>query len=192
MSTNRQIAANKQNASSSTGPKTAEGKAASSQNSFRHGLAGSAIRMLPSENIQDFLDLANGMIREHKPTTITEDALVTKMIQSLWLSRRALNLQQELLEQNSTDKQLFTLYLRYQTTHDRAFSKSLNDLITLRKEVRRREVGFVSQGQKTEIHQARLRAANVRIEAEEAVVEYRKMRNARYFAAAASDTRKLN
>ena len=38
MATQAQIDANRQNAQKSTGPRTAEGKAAASQNAFKHGL----------------------------------------------------------------------------------------------------------------------------------------------------------
>jgi hypothetical protein len=41
MASNRQIEANRSNAKRSTGPKTAGGKARSSQNALRHGLASS-------------------------------------------------------------------------------------------------------------------------------------------------------
>ena len=37
------------------------------------------------------------------------------------------------------------LYLRYQTTHDRNFHKCLNDLLKLRAEKRKQEIGFESQ-----------------------------------------------
>ncbi|MGA8027683.1 MAG: hypothetical protein WB992_11100, partial [Bryobacteraceae bacterium] len=45
------------------------------------------------------------------------------------------------------EKQL-ALYLRYQTTHDRAFHRCLNQLLKLRAETRRIEIGFESQKRK--------------------------------------------
>ncbi len=39
----------------------------------------------------------------------------------------------------------FALYLRYQTTNDRGFSKCLNDLLKLRAEKRKEQIGFDSQ-----------------------------------------------
>jgi hypothetical protein len=40
---------------------------------------------------------------------------------------------------------MFNLYIRYQTTHTRAFHKSLNDLLKLRKETRTERNGFEAQ-----------------------------------------------
>ena len=48
MSTEAQIAANRQNAQHSTGPKSDEGKAKICWNAFRHGLSGT-FRMLEDE-----------------------------------------------------------------------------------------------------------------------------------------------
>jgi hypothetical protein len=48
MATQRQIEANRRNAKKSTGPRSAEGKARSSRNSFRHGLS------IPSGHIEAF------------------------------------------------------------------------------------------------------------------------------------------
>jgi DNA-directed RNA polymerase specialized sigma24 family protein len=53
------------------------------------------------------------------------------------------------------------VYLRYQTTHDRAFHKSLNTLLKLRAEKRKAEIGFVSQQRQSEEH-ARKQAAEKR------------------------------
>ena len=57
MSTAAQIAANPENAKSSTGPKTAEGKAAAAQNNFRHGLR-SKFTILASEDPQEFASIS--------------------------------------------------------------------------------------------------------------------------------------
>jgi hypothetical protein len=45
---------------------------------------------------------------------------------------------------------MFSLYLRYQTTHTRAFHKSLNDLVELRAETRKQQNGFEAQTRKEE------------------------------------------
>jgi len=53
MSTEAQIHANRQNAQKSTGPKTAEGKAAVSQNAVKHGLIASEA-VITGENLADY------------------------------------------------------------------------------------------------------------------------------------------
>ena len=58
------------------------------------------------------------------------------------------------------------LYLRYQTTHDRAFYKALNQLLKLRAETRKAENGFVSQERKA-ADGARRQLSDQRREAQE-------------------------
>jgi hypothetical protein len=48
----------------------------------------------------------------------------------------------------SDDNKGLPLYLRYQVTHERAFHKCLNDLLKLRAEKRKAEIGFESQKHK--------------------------------------------
>jgi hypothetical protein len=147
MSTEFQIRANRENSQRSTGPNTEAGKAVSSLNNFRHGLAG-AFRVLPSEDQEEFDALHCGLRAEHQPSTLTETLLVEKMAQHYWLSRRAQRLQDitmaEDLPAKDQDRQ-FALFLRYQTTNDRAFHQCLNQLLKLRAEKRRAEIGFESQ-----------------------------------------------
>jgi hypothetical protein len=151
MSTESQILANRQNAQHSTGAKTEAGKAASCMNNFRHGLAG-AFNVLPSEDQDEFDALVCGLKADHQPSTLTETLLVQRMAQSYWLSKRALYLQDQCCtdEELSLDEQRrqFALFLRYQTTNDRAFHRALNDLLKLKAERRRQEIGFESQQQK--------------------------------------------
>ena len=150
MATEAQILANQNNAQHSTGPKSESGKAASAQNNFRHGLAG-AFAVLPSECQDEFDTLLCGLRAEHQPSTLTEMLLVQKMAEHYWLSHRAQRLQDltmgEDLPAKDQDRQ-FALFLRYQTTNDRAFHQCLNQLLKLRAERRRVEIGFESQQHK--------------------------------------------
>jgi hypothetical protein len=177
MSTESQIRANRENAQHSTGPATEAGKAASSLNNFRHGLAG-AFRVLPSEDQDEFDALVCGLKAEHRPSTITECMLVEKMAQHYWLSQRAQRLQdltmaeahrafdarcaraEDDLPMRDQERQ-FALFLRYQTTNDRAFHRCLVDLLKLKADKRRQEIGFESQPHKR-AHESRREAAEKR------------------------------
>ena len=144
MSTQAQIAANQKNSQKSTGPKSETGKAASSQNNFRHGFTG-GFRVLGWENAAEFNQLLQQLTDEHQPSTPTETLLVTQIAQSWWLRTRALSLQNECFSGDSVDQKQLALYLRYQTAHERSFHKALSELLKLRAEKRRSEIGFESQ-----------------------------------------------
>src|SRR5947207_3612668 len=156
-----QVAANQANAQRSTGPRTPQGKAISAMNNFRHGFNG-AFTVLPWEQ-QDEFDLLLGALRdEHKPSSLTETVLVDRMAQSLWLSKRAVMLQHVTFNHNMPtcdDEKQLALYIRYQTTNERAFHKCLSDLLKLRSEKRKQDIGFESQ--------QRLQAEHIRREAVE-------------------------
>ncbi|MBV9296510.1 MAG: hypothetical protein JO145_13155 [Acidobacteriaceae bacterium] len=158
MSTEKQIAANQANSQHSTGPKTEEGKAASCLNNFRWGFCG-AFNVLPAENAEVYENLLLSLRLEHKPSTPTEAILVEKMAQHHWLSQRAMTLQNILLKDallTPENEKQFQLFLRYQTTNDRAFHKCLNDLLKLRAEQRKAQIGFESQKLKQEDHARKL------------------------------------
>jgi len=150
VSTSAQIIANQANAQLSTGPRTEAGKAESCLNNFRHGFTG-AFHLLAWEDEEAFETLWLGLRAEHHPATVTETVLVEKMAQALWLSKRAQTLQHFTfnagLPSCDNEKQL-ALYLRYETTHERAFHKCLTQLLKLRAEKRKAEIGFESQEQK--------------------------------------------
>jgi hypothetical protein len=184
MPTEAQLAANRQNAQLSTGPKTAEGKEAICFNNLRHGLAG-AFHILPWENDDDFSGLQLALRAEHNPQTPTEQILVDRMAQHEWLRQRALNLQNLCFNEAGMidEEKQFGLYLRYQTAHERGFHKCLSDLLKLRAEKRKAEIGFELQrrkqadqarkdeaalsqraedSKKAELHEARTRLANAK------------------------------
>jgi hypothetical protein len=178
MSTPAQLAANQANAQLSTGPKTEEGKAASSTNNFRHGLAG-RFMLCGIDNKEQFHQLVEALRDEHNPETATEVLLVERMAESFWMGRRAIQFQTQALE--NEDDQKLALYLRYQATHERSFQKCLADLLKLKAEKRKVQFGFESQKQKEaeeqrrqEMHKAKVRAINAKAEDQEIDTDIRK------------------
>ncbi|HEY3938344.1 MAG TPA: hypothetical protein VGL97_12995 [Bryobacteraceae bacterium] len=151
MSTNAQVVANHANSQLSTGPKTEAGKAISARNHQSHGLAGALnepgmpFAVLPWESQELFESRLADLLRDHQPRTETESLLVHHMAQHNWLRDRAIQLQENLFYEPEIDQKRLALYLRYQTTHERAFHRCLNDLLRLRNEKRRAEIGFESQ-----------------------------------------------
>jgi hypothetical protein len=152
MSTSAQTAANQANAQHSSGPKTETGKVASAGNNRKYALAG-AFFLLPEEDEADFRKLVSDLTEEHQPCTRTELILVEKMAQHYWTSQRAQWLQKPIFE-NGNAAQSFSLFLRYQTTHDRAFHKCLDQLVKLRAERRKEQIGFESQKRQQAAQQA--------------------------------------
>ncbi|MBV9499007.1 MAG: hypothetical protein JO138_06520 [Acidobacteriaceae bacterium] len=144
-----QVAANRANAQLSCGPRSSAGKETVSFNAFRHGLTG-RFKIMPYESEQDYEEFLDGLRDEHRPSTPTEHLLVDRMAQHYWLTQRALYLQGVCFnEYGACDSDAhLALYLRYQTTHERAFHKCLNDLLKFRAERRKEQNGFVSQQHK--------------------------------------------
>jgi hypothetical protein len=87
MASERQIAANRNNAQKSTGPKTPEGRAAVRLNGVKHGLTAATL-VLPGEKESDFESLLGDFESEHQPETPTEEALVRQMAMAQWRLRR--------------------------------------------------------------------------------------------------------
>ncbi|MFL6414243.1 MAG: hypothetical protein ACJ74Y_01035 [Bryobacteraceae bacterium] len=150
------LQANRHNAQLSTGPSTEAGKAASSRNNFRHGLAG-AFCVLPGESLEDFEQLRTDLEKEHEPSTATEELLVNDMARHYWLYQRALRLQEGCFAtdiQSGDVQNRLSLYLRYGTTHERAFRRCLADLLKMRKQRLQLQRGFESQ-QRAEVAERR-------------------------------------
>jgi hypothetical protein len=155
MSTREQINANRTNAQLSSGPKTDEGKAISAKNHTSHGLTGTSFTVMPWESQPAFDALRDDLRNEHQPATPTEQLLVDGMAQYHWLRDRAMTLQQGCFDAETgkiSDQKSFALYLRYETTHQRAFHKCLNDLLKLRAEKPKQQIGFESHRRQQEQH----------------------------------------
>src|SRR6185437_5326636 len=132
------------NQSGPTGPRTPQGKTISSGNSLKHGLASGRL-IIPGEDPAEFDALLNDLTAEHAPATPTEQLLVQQMAQSWCLMQRAVRLQNQAFTETSVDTRKLALFLRYQTTYERAFYKALNTLLKVRTERRKSAPEFVSQ-----------------------------------------------
>jgi len=186
MATAAQIAANRENAKHSTGAVTEAGHEASSRNNFRHGLTGHAFVFLDFEDPDRYELILTALRGEHQPTTPTEEILIEKMAQHHWLSQRVLYLQTVELEVdifNSEADRTVAKYIRYQAHYDRLFQRALHDLLKLRAERRKAEIGFESQKRaeaqetrrendetrKQKLHDLKLAAAETKLERERAL-----------------------
>lgn len=83
----KQLAANRANARKSTGPRTPEGKARSSQNALKSGLYAQGL-IIGYELASDLEALIAQFTDEYHPTTPTERSLVDQLIHYEWLLRR--------------------------------------------------------------------------------------------------------
>ncbi len=155
------LAANRANAKLSTGPVTPAGRAASSQNRTIHGLArhNGTFKLLATEDPAGFEALQQSFVDEHQPSTETELILIATMAESNWLAARAQTLQTMCLDENTgavANEKTFSLYLRYFSTHDRAFHKCLNDLLKIRSERRKEQSGFEAQKHQEALQQMKI------------------------------------
>jgi hypothetical protein len=175
------------NSQKSTGPKTEAGKAVVSQNAVTHGLA-SCFVVMPWEEAAEYEELYDGFEAEFPPANAVEKELLDSMVQARWLVRRSLLLQQLCFQPDlpaCMDTKL-ALYLRYQTTHERAFHKAYAALLKIKAEREKsqtvaacqqteKQLGFVSQKRqeasetrKQQQHEAALRVKEVTIRLKEA------------------------
>jgi hypothetical protein len=153
MATPNQIAANKANSQkrvpSGCGPTTNAGKAKSCLNHFSHGFASNTVQLIPGEDPEEFKALLADLMDEYQPATPTEQILVEKMCQNQWLSGRAFRFQNDILtvsiNRGITIPKDHCLFVRYQTTADRAFHRAHTDLVKAQKERKTSEIGFESQ-----------------------------------------------
>jgi hypothetical protein len=88
MTTEAQVAANRLNAQKSTGPRTAEGKAAVTQNAVRHGLRAQAV-VLPGEDCQEYARYHGQMREQLQPADVQEIELAERIVSLSWRLRRA-------------------------------------------------------------------------------------------------------
>jgi len=87
MSSSAQVAANQKNASHSTGPRTPEGKAASSQNAMKSGVT-SAKAVLPFESQNEYNAMYDAFMAQFAPANFIERVIVEDIANAFWRIRR--------------------------------------------------------------------------------------------------------
>ena len=97
MATEAQITANRANALESTGPQTAEGKAAVAQNALKHGLY-SADDVVFDESQEDYDLLREKMLTEMRPAGYMELVLAERIVGLSWRLRRAERMHNQAIE----------------------------------------------------------------------------------------------
>jgi hypothetical protein len=96
MTTEKQIAANRENAKKSTGPQTLNGKRKSRRNAVRHGLTAETVIDV-IEEAADYEALAAAINADFRPATNFELELIARLISLLWRLRRATAIESGLL-----------------------------------------------------------------------------------------------
>ncbi len=98
----QQAEANRQNAKKSTGPRTPEGKAASSRNGLTHGLSGDKHFILEGEDPEAFLRLLQDLHDHLRPVGDSEELAVQRIAAAQWRLDRAFALETGIYREEST------------------------------------------------------------------------------------------
>ena len=136
MATAAQIIANQTNAQLSTGPKTAEGKAAVAQNAIRHGLTARNL-VIREEEREEFAAFQEELSAELDPQGPIETITFHELLHAAWNLRRFRRLEAESSLgsiDDFTDPQTTAVLdrlSRYQSRAQRAYYRALAELRTL-------------------------------------------------------------
>jgi hypothetical protein len=131
--------ANAANASLSTGPRTNEGKARSSQNACTHGLTAAQL-VIAAEDHEEFDELHAELQADIRPQGALQQILFDQLVASAWNLRRIRRMETELTASAQTyldilDNPDLTAKLdrlaRHQTRIERTFHRSLRELKSL-------------------------------------------------------------
>ena len=144
----KQLAANRRNATRSTGPRTPEGKARVKWNALKHGLLARSV-VVPlkggPENRRQFRALLEQLHEELQPVGMIEEMLVEQIAVAYWRRRRALRAEAGEITDKVSDWRRYrwethpgTLVLpskgdiykimRYETAIDRQLHRAVNQL----------------------------------------------------------------
>jgi hypothetical protein len=128
MATPAQIAANRRNALKSTGPRTAAGKAASSRNALRHGLAARAA-VVPGEEPADLARFRAELVTALAPRDAREEWLAEAAVEAAWRLRRVWRAEAALFNRHGGCARScldgLLILQRYETAANRRFHRAI-------------------------------------------------------------------
>ena len=99
MTTAKQIAANRENAKKSTGPRTRAGLAQIRDNAVKHGLAARHAVLIPGENHHAYMRLVGDCWENYRPNDDYEGRLVKQIAVTLWRLDRCTRIESGLLRE---------------------------------------------------------------------------------------------
>src|SRR3954451_8165437 len=148
MTSERQIEANRRNATSSTGPRTARGKAVVALTAVQHGLL-SRQAVIQGESEAELVELGKRLRGQLAPSGELELLLVDRIVSTTWRLRRAVSLETLLFDTErgdssayygalayKGDREKLQLLSRYELTLERSLFRALHELQRLQAERR--------------------------------------------------------
>src|SRR6266436_278120 len=128
------LAANTANAQHSTGPRTSEGQARSSQNARTHGLTARDV-LIAADEREEFEELLNDYQMDVKPQGAIQRTLFEELVGAAWNLRRIRRMQVRVCSDTTLtaarlEKDLDRL-VRYKSHVERTFHRSLKELKAL-------------------------------------------------------------
>ena len=136
MTSERQIEANRRNATMSTGPRSDAGKAAVALNGIKHGLLSRQV-LIKGESEADLVGFGKRLRAQLAPVGELELLLADRIVSSAWRLRRALAVEASLFDKEDTPDRAFsgiwalekmTILSRYESTLERGLFKALHEL----------------------------------------------------------------
>lgn len=131
--TDQKLAANRNNASKSTGPRTSEGKARSARNAMTHGLFSAAL-VIPQAERPAYDEMAGGLRADLHPEGALQESVFANLLSASWNLRRVRGLLAQLydgsldpLADPALDAQVDRLS-RYEQRFERAFYRAVAEL----------------------------------------------------------------
>jgi hypothetical protein len=123
-----QLAANRANAEKSTGPRTDEGKAASSRNGLTFGLFTMRDFVQPGEEDEEYVLLCAAFHKDLNPQTTLEQTYAAAIISAQWRLRRCSLVESGMSGFFALDPMEDAVGVKVQTSVDRARSQAFNML----------------------------------------------------------------
>src|SRR5882672_10121947 len=141
MPTEAQINANRLNAQKSTGPKTPEGKAASSLNALKSGIDAWS-HIIPGEDPAELEALANQFHLHYQPADPIQLALVDTLISTEWIQRRLRRIEAQLwnyqidcLDKNLTQAEFLDAQIQHRSPLGHAYQDALDPFSRLHRRI---------------------------------------------------------